>query len=397
MNDVYLWIVTAVTGAVALNTVFRLWTDRDRLWQDDLRDEDRLFAWRIVLFLIYPILNLIDLRTTMIAAQAFGGYISNWTYGLFWYTATPSGIGATDQLLLVLFAGVIVQLLLGVMLLPALFFRPHPFLAIIIGYTLVADFVMNLFVDPALSCLNMGSSRWHIATSIAGTQEKTAIFATYSILALAFALVMVSRRTRVWFAQLSRPVVAEQISDAQLQVKVDPENAAANARLSLLYERAGLHRHAKKHWKRLHDLYPRSIYSAFVQAMLAYRQRKYEIARQQFLFASDCPNVDPPLKGALLAASACSAFAAGDMEGALNLSERALEFDDGSVVARMVKVDVFLRTGKKQQAGEEIISALRRGFDLDLERKVPVDADFVLTRISRIQSRERARRPVATR
>src|SRR5258708_5988696 len=134
MKDLYLWIVTAVTAAVAINTLMRLWIDRARLSQEDLRDEDRLFAWRIVLFLIYPILTLVDLRSTLVACQMLGGYVNNWTYGLFWYSAVPEGIAPGQQFLIVLFAGAIVQVVLALSLVPALFFRPHPFLATVLGY-----------------------------------------------------------------------------------------------------------------------------------------------------------------------------------------------------------------------------------------------------------------------
>jgi tetratricopeptide (TPR) repeat protein len=396
MNDVYLWAVTAITAAVALTTLYRLWMDRERLSRDDLHDEDRLFAWRIVLFLIYPLLTLIDLRSTLIACQALGGYVSSWSYGMFWYTAFPQALG-NQQLLLVLFTGAIVQIILALMLVPALLFRPHPFLSTVVGYAIVGILGLNLFVDPVLSCFGMGSSRWHLAMMVATSAEKAVLFGIYGLLSLVFFLTVNSRRTRVWFAQLSRPLVAEQLTTAQVQWKVDPHNAANNARLSILYERAGLRRHAIAHWKRLHSMEPRSIYSAFVEAMLAYKQRKYKVARQQFIFASDCPGNDPLLRGALLAAAACSAFADQDMEGALNLCERALEFDDASVVARMVKVDVFLHTGKKQQAGQEIISALKRGCNMELEGKIPLDAEFVLQRINRIQARERGRRAVGSR
>jgi tetratricopeptide (TPR) repeat protein len=212
-----------------------------------------------------------------------------------------------------------------------------------------------------------------------------------------YLIAVTNKKTRVWFAHLTRPLVAEQLIDAQLQWKIDPQSAHNNARLSLLYERAGLRAQARSLARRLRSLYPQSIYTAFVDAMLAYRSRRYAVARNRFVFASDCPLVDPPLKGALLAAAACAAFAEGDCEGALNLSERALEFDDASLVARMVKVDVFLRTGRKDQAGDEIVSALRRGLDIDLDNKIPLDGDIVLQRIARLYAGERIRRPVGSR
>src|SRR5262249_32985857 len=96
---------------------------------------------------------------------------------------------------------------------------------------------------------------------------------------------------------------------------------------------------------------------------------------------SDFPGVDGELKASLLAAGSCSAFGAGDLIGALNLCERALEFDDACLVARMVKVDVFLRQGKKEQAGEEILNAMHLGLTLDLENKVPLDTDLAYQNI----------------
>jgi len=41
----------------------------------------------------------------------------------------------------------------------------------------------------------------------------------------------------------------------------------------------------------------------------------------------------------------------------------------------MVKVDVFLRQGKKEQAGEEILFAMQMGLTLDLENQIPLDTE----------------------
>jgi hypothetical protein len=389
MHDIYLWLVTAVTGAVAANTLLRLWTERSRLWQEDLHDEDRLFAWRIVLFLIYPIMTLVDLRATMVTCNWFGGYIKDWTYGLFWYSAVPRGIASHEHLLFVLFAGVIVQLLLAFSLLPSLAFRPHPFFATIIGYAITTVLGLNLVVDPLLSLLGVGGSRWQLLMVTATAGEKLYIGVVYALAAAVFLSIVCSERTRLWFADLSRPLVSEELRDVISQWKLEPANPHLCARLAILFERAGLRRKAAQRLAQLRVTHPRTIYSTFVDGVLSYRSRKYKIARARFLEAADHANTDPQLRGALLAAAGCAAFAEGDLEGALNLSERALEFDDAGLVARMVKVDVFLRTGKNEQAGEEIIAAIRRGLDLDLESKVPLDTERALQRIGRMHAAER--------
>ncbi len=388
-HEIYLWLVTAVTGAVAVNTLLRLWIDRARLRQEDLHEDDRLFAWRIVLFLVYPLMTLVDLRATMVTCQWFGGYIKDWTYGLFWYSAIPRGIALHEHLLFVLFAGVLVQLLLAASLLPSLCFRPHPFFATILGYTITTVLALTLLVDPLMSLLGVGGSRWQIILTTATLQESLWIAGVYIVAAATYLFVILNERTRLWFADLSRPLVSEELRDVLSQWKIDPANPHLCARLAVLYERAGLRSQATKRLVQLKATHPQSIYRCFVEAVLSYKQRKYKIARDQFLKAADFANVDGNLRGSLLAASGCAAFAEGDMEGALNLSERALEFDDASLVARMVKVDVFLRTGKKEQAGEEIIAAIRRGLDLDLESKVPLDSERALQRIGRIHAAEK--------
>jgi hypothetical protein len=129
----------------------------------------------------------------------------------------------------------------------------------------------------------------------------------------------------------------------------------------------------------------------FLESLLAYRKREYKAARELFLYTSDRRGVDGVLKASLLAAAGCAAFAADDLIGALNLCERALEFDNASLIARMVKVDVFLRQGKRDQAGDEILSAMRLGLTLELENKVPLDVERSFSAIVQLDEREKIR------
>jgi hypothetical protein len=100
------------------------------------------------------------------------------------------------------------------------------------------------------------------------------------------------------------------------------------------------------------------------------------------------------LRATFLSAAACAAYAQGDIHGSINLSDRALEFDSDSIVARMVKVDAYLRLGKREQAGEEVLAALRLGSDFELECKVPLDAELTLRQIFQSQtSPQMARTP----
>jgi hypothetical protein len=250
---------------------------------------------------------------------------------------------------------------------------------------ITAIFATNLIVEPLLSVLGLGSTRWQLAMTWANPQQKVLLIGSYALLAAVFIAVVTNQRVRLWFADLARPVVAEKLRDALMQEHIEPDSLLTMTRLAILYDSVGLSHQSKKILKRLQSLNSGALCTVFTYAVLQYRQRKYVGARQAFLLAADQVTSDALLKGSLLAASACSAFAQGDMQGALNLSERALEFDDAGLVARMVKVDVFLRTGRKDQAGDEIVAAIRRGLDMDLESKIPLDIDRAIQRIHRVQ------------
>lgn len=385
MNELYLWLVTAVVTIVGLNTIVRLWSERERLWRDDLQEEDRAFAWRVVIFLIFPLLTITDLRATMVASQWLGGFIKSWSYGLFWYSAVPAGLPSEHLFMPVLFAGAAVQFALALCLLPALFFRPHPFLATIIGYTISFILALNLIIEPVISAVGLGGSRWSLFMQTSNTEERIMMFSIYGVLALLYFAALSNRTVRMWFVDLSRPALSEKLRDAAQQVRHEPNNPYLVARASILFLRSGMAGEARKHFRRLRYLVPDSVYVPFVQAMLSYYKHDFKAARKAFLEAAEFPYVDASLKGVLLAASACGAFAEGDNHEALNLAERSLEFDEASVVARMVKVDVFLRSGSKEQAGEEILNAIRRGLDLNLDNKLPLDSERVLNRIQALE------------
>jgi tetratricopeptide (TPR) repeat protein len=385
MNSIYLWCITGLSAILCLHTLFRLATDRRVFLAEELTDYDRAFAWRIVFFLVFPFLNFLDLRSTMTACQLAGGYITNWAYGLVWFHVLPSHLPTVAQAMSVLFAGAAIQCLFALCLIATLAFRPHPFLATVLGYSAAFTFALNLLVDPLLSLAGLGGARWELAFSLAFDHLFLAVVSVYVVLAVSFIACLRSNRIRLWFSELTRPQECRQLKRTLTETKAQPGNARLVCRLAIAYDKAGLRRKAKGQLKKLAKDHPRSLYSTFLGALLAYRKRNYKKARSYFLQAADAPYVAGNLKAALLAASACSAFAENDTIAALNLSERALEFDDYCLVARLVKVDVFLAQGKKEEAATEILVAMRKGVDLELGKKIPLDADLVLEEIALLE------------
>ncbi len=66
------------------------------------------------------------------------------------------------------------------------------------------------------------------------------------------------------------------------------------------------------------------------------------------------------------------------------------------MVARMVKVDAYLKLGRKEQAAEEILVAMHSGMPLDLENKVPLDMDRTFESIVLVEETKRGRRLLET-
>ena len=136
MSQLYSNLLIAVVIAIALGTIFELWKQRHNLFRDELDDEVRSLVWRVVIFLVFPFIVWLDLRATLVATEYLGGWVEQWNYGLLWYSALPQNLPHADLLVPALFAGVFVQITLALCLLPSLFFRPHPFLASAITYTI---------------------------------------------------------------------------------------------------------------------------------------------------------------------------------------------------------------------------------------------------------------------
>jgi hypothetical protein len=393
MNQIYLWYITVVTGLVSLHTLWQIYGERQRFSKEDLNDSDSTFAWRIVLFLALPLFKLIDLRTVMVLCQNLGAYVTNWYYGLIWYQATPVGLPSQEMIIPVLFSGETTVLLLTILLLPSLFFRPHPFLAMLIGYITAFIPALYLFIEPLLSLSGISCSRWQLAFAHGAPSQLLPLVIVHICLASVYVLLLRSNWIILWFSGLTRPLSSEKLKKV-LAVNECRDNPKNGCQLTILYERAGLRNKALWHLKQIKKASPDSLYTMFAEAYVAYRKRDYKLSRSSFLRASDYLNVDGELKGALLAAAGCCAFAEGKAIDALNLSERALEFDDHSLIARMVKVDVFLAQGKRQQASNELFVAMRLGLSQELEDNIPLDAEKAFRYISLFEERRAAKEAI---
>lgn len=392
MSHLYTNLLSAVVVAIAGATLFELWRQRHALLKDELNDELKSMAWRLVIFLIFPLIVWIDLRSTLVASEYLGAWVKDWNYGLLWFSAVPQGLAHENLLMPALFAGVLVQFVLALCLLPALFFRPHPFLAATISYTMLLILAGNLFVDPLIGLVGAGSSRWQIAYASAPREHLLFVLAVYAALSILFVFAMKSKSLRLWFAELTSPVLAEQLRIAISEAQCDRNNQYQSCRLAVLFERAGMRSRALTELRHLRNIAQGTLYECFLEAYIQYRRRHYRRSREAFEKAACFDNLSDQLRASFFAAAACSAYAQGDTHGALNLSERALEFDDNSLVARMVKVDAYLRLGKKEQAGEEVLAALRQGLDFEMENKVPLDCEITLRQIFRYQKDLAARK-----
>jgi tetratricopeptide (TPR) repeat protein len=389
MDQISLWCITAVIGAVSLNTLWRIWVERERFSKDDLSDADSAFAWQIVIFLTVPLLTFFDLRTTSVCCQWLGGKLTHIDYAILWYQGIPAGLPAS-QFIPALFAGTFAVLVLVLLLLPALAFRPHPFVAMLISYTAAFVPAMILIFEPILSAVGLGNPKWILAFQYGDREQLIPLAAAHALLAVVYLICLRSDGLRLWFSTLTHPDACDKLK-ATLANQDNLDNAKTACYLTLLYESAGLRGKASKQLRKLKKSCPDSLHTIFADAYLTYRRRDYQRSRKLFTQISEDGSLDDQLKGSLLAAAGCSCFAEGDLTSALNLCERALEFDNRSLVARMVKVDVFLRQGKKDQAGTELLFAMQLGLTQELENKIPLDVEQVFRSLSVCEDRRVAK------
>lgn len=378
-NNFYFWCVSGISVLVGVDTVLRLFTERHRFPKDDLSEEDRAMIWRIVVFIVFPFITLMELKATLVGTQSLGGELSSWAYGLLWYEAIPTKL-ELNAVIPALFSGEFVVICLALCMLPALAFKPHPFLSTLIGYTVSFIFAVNLIIEPLISLTGLSGSKWHLAFSQGASEQILPLIMVHLILACLYLMVIRNKAVRLWFSELSRPDASDRLKAAIFEFRQTKNSARALCKLGILYERAGLHGQARQQLKLLENRYTNSVYTFFLKALIEYSQRKFSRAKASFLYASDIATDDglpqsEQLRAHLLAAAACSSFANGEIIQAINLSERALEHDASYLVARMVKVDALLRTGKKDQAAQEILIAVHSGLTLDLENKIPLDVE----------------------
>lgn len=355
------WCLVALAVMLAADTSIRLYTERHRLTKETLNDDDRAFAWRLVLFLVLPFLILIDWRAADIPIlQSYSGY-----------------------------AGEILQILFAVVLIPALVMRPHPFLATFLGYTIAFTLGLNFILHPALALSGTIAS---ITTTNLHDDNLPPYLLTHACLALTFIACLSNSHLRMWFSDLSRPHSSKELKERMSLWQEQKNDANATLHLGLLYTKAGLGRQSRKMLKHLQQNFPDSIQTSFLKALLAFRQRQYATSKAGFIQTSEYEGVDGELRASLLAAAACAAFAAGETVKSLNLCDRALEFEDACLTARMVRVDAYLAQGKKEQAAQEIMVAMHLGLDFDLKDNVPLDIEKTYGEIKELTRQRRSQK-----
>src|SRR5579883_3008141 len=246
MPQLYTNIVTALLVAIAATTIIEIWRQRNNLFRDELDDDVRALAWRVVIFLVFPFIVWVDLRATILATEHLGGWVKDWNYGFLWFSAVPYSLPSADLLLPALFAGVVVQLVLALCMVPALFFRPHPFIAGIITNTISLILASNLIIDPVIALVGAGNTRWQVAYESAPKDSLMIIIAIYACCSALFLLAVRSKTIRIWFADLTSPVLAEQLRIAMSEAESDRRNQFQSCRLGILLERAGLRANAAR-------------------------------------------------------------------------------------------------------------------------------------------------------
>lgn len=395
-NLIFAYLTSAVAIFVLGDCLIKLYTERHRLIKEELNNDDLIYASKLAFFIALPLVAFIDLRATEIVASYLGAQVTGVTYGFIWFNADLSDIFASVKepyLLPTLFAGSLTQIALGLLLLPALAFKPHPLFSAVVAYLAVFLLGYNLLADPLLGLIGQGVPRFaYLAHRLMQSPDAISIYIAsfYAISALVYIATLKSNRVRLWFSGLTKPALAQKLriilKDARAQAEGTRHDLSL-INMGLLYLRAGMNSRVRGILKQMKSQATLSLEYALLDGLLAFNKQRYSKARKCFEAANALVD-NPPLKSRLLAAAACSAFAAGDTKAALDLADRSISFDDTCIVARMVKVDVYLCRQDKEACAQEIMVAMHMGLELDLKDKVPISIDEALALMAEEQAKE---------
>ncbi len=398
LTSVILVCISVAAACLALNTMWRVFTSRHQLLSESLTEDNRRLLWRVVFFIIFPLANLFQAFATQSIIRGLGAQANQTTYGLYYYFVEVTGAESFSMAksLLVSLSGDLVLFIFLMAILPTFLLRPNPLYSTLLGYSIVFLIGYNLTCHPIFSALGLTYGPWTGMNFEPESLPRASVLLGLNA-TLLFLLITLggSKPVRNWFSQLSRPLANQRLQEAVQSIKSEisvadlAESPALICRLAHLYHLAGLTKESKEHLKMLNRRYESSIYTAFLNATLAYHLKKFDYAKRQFVFMANLPGLaqENKLKADFLAAASCASFAQGKARSAFRLCLKALQADKNCLLAQLIKVDTLLATGKFSRLEMENDSLVL--FEVDpqkaLDEIVPLDFNKTFDAISRIE------------
>lgn len=393
LTQVFLVLINLVAAGLALTTLYRVFVSRHSLLSETLTEESRRLLWKVVFFVIFPLSNLLKMLGTQSIVRALGGDARVTNFGFYYYTFDlEAALWSQSKTVLAAISGEMVLFAFLAALLPVFLLRPNPLFSTLLGYSLVFLTGYNLTCNQIFSALGLTFGPWSIIDfdTKFGGEDFWVLGLSVSVLSVLM-FVAGAKPTRNWFSQLSRPVANQRLQEAVALIRQEKNIADSPAlicRLAHLYHLAGLTKESKAHLKMLNRRYKSSIYTAFLNATLAYHLKKFDYAREKFVFMANHPELsgEKKLKADFLAAASCASFAQGKARSAFRLCLKALQADRNCLLAQLIKVDTLLATGKFSRL--EMENDSRVLFEVDpqkaLDEIVPLDFNKTFDAIARI-------------
>lgn len=395
LTQVLLVLINLAAAGLALSTLYRVFSSRHALLSETLTEESRRLLWKVVFFIIFPLSNLLKMYGTQSIVRALGGDARITSFGFYYYTFDlETALSSQSKTVLAALSGELVLFAFLLALLPVFLLRPNPLFSTLLGYSLVFLTGYNLTCNQIFSALGLTFGPWSVVdfdADFAG--EDFWVLGLSFVVLLMVVIVAGAKPTRNWFSQLSRPVANQRLQEAVASIageskKIIADSPALICRLAHLYHLAGLTKESKEHLKMLNRRYESSIYTAFLNATLAYHLKKFDYAREKFVFMANHPELsgEKKLKADFLAAASCASFAQGKARSAFRLCLKALQADRNCLLAQLIKVDTLLATGKFSRL--EMENDSRVLFEVDpqkaLDEIVPLDFNKTFDAIARI-------------
>jgi len=264
------------------------------LWDSNLTGKDRRILLQASLFLLEPVVVLFHELGHAAAIKIYGGGIQEFHYAVLSGYVVPSGTFTDQQLLIIFLAGNLVQIVIGYICFAVALKMRSPAVVATLVYLGMWSIASSAIFYAMMSIINLYGDWIAIYTSPVHSLVMVIGVCHFFIVA-SIIYMLKGKAPRLWFAERTRPVWAQQYQQIKAAVAQHPTHENL-LRLAWLYYEATLEDMAKEALDRCRKMEPGDLEPLMLYGWLAHDKLNLEKAESNFMEIAKNDNAAPLLK-----------------------------------------------------------------------------------------------------